>query len=176
MDLWLRIGSALGPICGICHLIHSHLCQVQFRSTTFEHRWCLRLFLLAQTQFRSCHLPKRRMNNLLLVILGGVYLSLSNSSTLTDRIFSPKDEQNILRGILHGQTRRSITPLHTWYNCSMIFVKLQHFPLVLLPSVELFPGYASFNWYLLNVPVISCVSVLISNAFHELQLLIGWVP
>lgn len=165
-----------GPICGICHCMHSRLCQVQFLSATFEHRWSLCLFLLAQTQFSGCHLLKKKKNYLLMVIVEFYFIYHHQTTICSETEYSPHRMYNILRwGPAWPGTSKCNSIIHMIQRLSDFFIKLQHFPLVLLPRIEHFPGYASFNWYLSNAPIISRVYVLISNAFHELQLLIGWV-
>lgn len=102
------------------------------------------LFLLAQTQCSSCHLPKRRRTISTHGDCGGFYLS-PQTRIRSVAEYSPHRIYSISWGrVLHDQACRSIIPQLAWYSGLKIFIKMQHFSPVLLPWTKHFPGYASF--------------------------------
>lgn len=121
--------------------------HVYVRCNSFPPCWSpddVCLFLLAQTQCSSCHLPKRRRTISTHGDCGGFYLSpQTRIRSVTE--YPPHRMYSISwGGVLHDQACRSIIPQLAWYSGLTIFIKMEHFSLVLLPWTEHFPGHASF--------------------------------
>lgn len=134
VDLWLRIGSRWAIyVASAISCIHVYVRCNSFPPCLSPDDVCL--FLLAQTQCSSCHLPKRRTISTH-GDCGGFYLS-PQTPIRSVAEYSPHRIYSISwGGVLHDQACCSIIPQLAWYSGLKIFIKM--------PWTKHFPGYASF--------------------------------